>query len=228
MCTGVELLMLAGSGMGMVGSGIQQREANANQERMAEARNNELRRTLAKNDELAQKSREAFNERQQNTTADALAQDQEDATQKRDDTLQEAVAETPSPVANVSLSGSAPQVVQSELAGRMKEAMSDGKKQAQNLSKLNGYGDTWLNQGFADVETGRDIAQDANFASGNLAIMPYQQDIAETRAYKPISPLGGLLQGAGSMLGSYAGGSGGLPKKSLTDPWAGMRSASYI
>lgn len=228
MCTGFEIAALLGSGISAVGAGIQNSENEANQRRMAEARNEKLRGTLNKNDELAQDSREEFNKRRQNTTAEALEQDRADATQKRDDTLQQSVAESPAPAANVSLSGSAPEVVKSELAKRMQTAMSDGKAQAKNLSKLSGYGDTWLNQGFADVEAGRGIAQDANFASGNMAILPYQQDIAETRAYEPISPIGGLLQGAGSMLGSFGGG-GAVPKKKVApDPWSGMRKAGYV
>ena len=186
---------------------------------MAEARNERLNNTLMKNDALAKQSRDTFNERAQKITQDQMQQTQQEATDTRQQDLEAAVAETPSPAEDVALSGSAPKVVQSELAKRMGEALDKSKDQAKKLGKLGGYGDSWLEQGFNDVNAGRNIAQDANFASGNMAIMPYQQDIAEMRASKPISPIGGLLQGFGSMMGSYAGGGGSVPKKSYTSSY---------
>lgn len=224
MCTGMEIAALVGSGMSAVGGMIQQKEAEKNAQRMAEARNERMRSTLTKNDALAKQSRDTFNERAQKINKDQMEQSQDEATQNRQQDLEAAVDNTPSPVDSVSISGSAPTVVKSELAKRMGAAMSQSKQAAQRLGKLGGYGDTWLDQGFKDVEAGRSIAGDANFASGNMAILPYQQDIAEMRASKPISPIGGLLQGFGSMLGSYGGG---MPKKPMTDPWAGMRGG-YI
>lgn len=218
MCTGLEIAGLLGAGLSAAGTMVQQREAQKNAQRQAEARNNELKRTLAKNDQLAQDSRDKFNERQQQVGDDEVANQQQEATDKRTDALETAVAETPQVEGTVAISGSAPSVVKSELAKRMGAAVGESKKQAQTLGKLGGYGDTWLNQGFMDQEAGRGIATDANFAAGNMAILPYQQDIAEMRATKPISPLGGLLQGFGSMASSY-GGQAGVPKKSYKSSW---------
>lgn len=216
MCTGIEILgMLAGPVLSGVGSMIQQKEMEANQRRMAEARNNELRRVLTKNDELAQRSRETFDARRKASQGEQLEADQKKAEENRQTELTEAAQSTPAPAQNVALSGSAPTVVKSQMAKQMASAIGDAKEQAARLGKLGGYGDMWLNQGFADMQAGRDIAIDSNFAAGNLALLPYQQDIAENRAYKPISPIGGLLQGFGGMLSSY-GGSGGMPKKSYT------------
>lgn len=220
MCTGVEIAGLLGSVVSGVGSMIQMSEEQKNAARMAEARNERMRSTLAKNDELAQRSRETFNERNQKVQAEQTDQAQKDAQENRQEVLETAVEETPAPAQNVALSGSAPTVVKSELAKRMGEAIGGAKEQAKKLGTLGGYGDMWLGQGFQDVQAGRSIANDANFASGNMAILPYQQDIAEMRAYKPISPIGGLLQGFGSMLGSYGGG-GGVPKKQYTSPTYG-------
>lgn len=230
MCTGLEILGAAGAAASAIGTMIQQQQANANQVRMAEARNNELKRTLIKNDALAQQSRDTFNERTQKINAEEMAADQDQATQTREDAMTAAVDSAPQPAAEVALSGSAPAVVKSELAKRMSDAITSTKQSAARQAKLAGYGDSWLNQGFKDVEAGRDIAQDANFASGNMALLPYQQDIAEMRAYKPISPLGGLLQGFGSMVSSYAGsGGGGVPKKQMFAPgsWAAA-NAGYV
>lgn len=216
MCTGMEIAaMVAGPLLGTAGGIIQQNEMQANNERMAEARNERLRNTLVKNDQLAKQSRAEFDARKQQIKPEETDKAQKEATQERQETLETAVPEAP---VSAPVSGSAPTVVKSELAKRMGEAMQGAKQQAKNLGALGGYGDMWLDQGFKDVTAGRGIAQDANFAAGNMAILPFQQDIAEMRAYKPISPLGGLLQGFGSGISSFAGGGGALPKKSYRSP----------
>lgn len=228
MCTGMEIAALAGSALSAAGGLAQQSEAAANAKRQAKARNDELNRTLQTNDKLAQQSRDAYNQRQQTASADAIKQDQQAQTANRDQTLQQAVQPADQASAGVSISGSAPTVVKSELAKKMADVMATGKQRAQNLATLGGYGDSWLNQGLQDQNTGLDLGVNSNFSQGNMATLPYRQDVAETRAYKPISPIGGLLQGFGSMLGSYAGGGGtfggfgsAVPKK---DPWAGLRT----
>lgn len=221
MCTGMEIAALIGTGLSTVGGMVQQNEAQANAERMAEARNKRLNMTLAKNDSLAEKSRDEFNQRKQNATKDAIDDTQEQKTQDRQDTLEQAITPATDAAEGISLSGSAPTVVKSELAKRMADVMGQSKESAKRLATLGGYGDTWLDQGFQDVDASRGINTNANFAQGNMSILPYQQDIAEMHARKPISPIGGLLQGFGSAMSSYGGG--GVPKASYKDPWAGMR-----
>lgn len=219
MCTGLELAaMIGGPLLSAAGTMIQTNEAEANAKRQAAARNEKLNLTLAKNDKLADESRQAFNQRKENATDEATDKAKQDATEERQDTLQTAIPDQPTVSAPVS--GSAPTVVKSEIAKRMADALGGAREQAQRLGTLGGYGDMWFDQGLQDTATGRDLSQNANFASGNMAILPYQQDIAETRAYKPISPIGGLLQGLGSGISSF-GGSGGLPKKSYTTPFFG-------
>lgn len=219
MCTGIELLgMIAGPVISGVGAAIQQREMMKNQQRMAEARNNELRRTLAKNDQLAERSREVFEARRRATEGQELDKAEQEAKEKRSQELEAAAEQTPAPAADVPLAGSTPQVVQSDMAKRFQNAINQSKDQASRLGVLGGYGDMWLNQGFADMQAGRDLGTYSNFAAGNMALLPYQQDIAETRAYRPISPIGGILQGVGGMIGSYAGSEGGTPKRRYTSP----------
>lgn len=214
MCTGLEIAAMLGSAaLSAGGSMIQQNEAQANAERQAQARNDKLKQTLARNDALAKDSREQFDQRQKQIQPDQMEADAKKATEERQATLDAATTEAPTPVGNASLSGSAPTVVKSELAKRVATAMGQAKEDARNLGKLGGYGDAWFNQGIEDTNVGRNLGQNANFASGNMAILPYQQDIAEQRAYKPISPIGGIMQGLGSVLGSYGGG-GMVPKKS--------------
>lgn len=225
MCTGVEIVGLLGGLASTAGTMITAGEQQKNAERMAEARNQKLNAAMTKNDELANKSRAEFDARQQKATAENIEQDRADKTAQREQDLTQAAESTPAS-AEVSLSGSAPMVVKSDLAKRMAVAMGEAKDSAKAQAKLGGYGDSWLNQGFQDVEAGRNIGTNANFASGNMAILPYQQDIAEQRAYKPISPIGGLLSGFGSIASNFGGSA--VPKKSVTKPTWAAANAGYI
>ena len=226
MCTGMELLPLLGAAASAAGGLITMKEQNANVQRAADARNKTMNATLLKNDSLAQDSRDKYNQRQQTATNDAVEADRATQTDARTEDMTTAIDNAPKDaIEGVSISGSAPTVVKSELAKRMSDALGKSKDQAKALGKLGGYGDSWLNQGMANADTGLDLGQNANFASGNMSIMPYQQDIAEVRSQKPISPLGGLLQGFGSMAGSFGGG--GMAKKPVTnDNWAGLRKTT--
>src|SRR5690606_36878296 len=110
MCKGLELIgLIAGPVIGGVGAAIQQREMARNQQRMAEARNNELRRTLAKNDQLAERSREVFEARRRATEGQELDKAEQEAKEKRSQELETAADQTPAPAAGVPLAGSTPQ-----------------------------------------------------------------------------------------------------------------------
>lgn len=227
MCTGVEIAGIASALLSTVGGVVTMSEQNANAERMKDARNEELRRHLLKNDQLAETTRDEFARRNATATADGVAADQQAAQADREATLNSAVADSPSgaeaqAVTGLSSSGSAPTVVRAEMAKRMSDAVGKVKGQAKNAAKLGAYGDSWMQQGFADLDANRNISVDANAAAGNSALLPYQQDFAETRAYKPISPLGGILQGLGGALGSTGGSFGTFSSKKV-DPWKGMR-----
>lgn len=218
MCTGLEALIpaLISGGLSAAGGAITANEQQKNAERQAQARNDELKRTLVKNDALANQSRDTFDARQKLVQPAEADKSKLQAEQARTADANKAVDTALKD--SIPLSGSAPQVIQSDLAKKMGEVLAGSKKQAAAQSKLSGYGDMWLDQGFADQNAGRNLSVDSNFANGNMALLPYQQDFAETRAYKPISPLGGLLQGFGGAIGSMGGGGGLTPKKSYTSP----------
>jgi len=212
MCTGFEILALASGAAGLGGSLMGMKAEQDNMARMAEARNNELRRTLGKNDKLAEQSRDAYEKRVKDASAETMDAEQTKAVDTRQAAMDTAIDSAPA--AEPTISGSAPSVVKSELAKRMADTIAGSKAQAARSAKLGGYGDSWLSQGMKDVEAGRDIGQAQNFAQGNMAILPYSQDFAEARAYKPASPVGALLQGLGSIGSSFAGSqAGGVAKK---------------
>lgn len=229
MCFGLEaawLPALIGSGISAVGTIVQQKQQRKQQQDIADARNNELRRTMQKNDGLAEEGRDRFQKRLAEASNENMEAEKAKTEATRTEEGENAVESVVKPDAAAdmaSLAGSTSEVVKSDLASRMKEALTQGKDQAKAKAKLSAYGDSWLDQGFADTNAGRDIGVTQNFAAGNSAILPYAQDFAEQRAYRPISPLGGILQGLGGMMGSM-GGTGGslLPRK---DAWSGLRQA---
>ncbi len=199
--------------LGGVGSAIQASSAEKQAQAAADARNRVLQQTLLKNDKIADDSRNLFDKRRSEVEPEPMAEAMADAEATRTGTIESSVA--PMTPEDVPLSGSAPSVVHSALAKRMLEAVDKGKSEAKALGKVGGYGDTWFNQGVANTTTGRDLGVNQNFASGNMALLPYGQDLAEQAAYKPISPFGSILMGLGNAFGSASGGGFFTPKSGM-------------
>lgn len=198
MCLGAALL----SGLlSAAGSAITASEQQRNAQAQADARNKVLKETLLKNDAIAKDARDLFDKRTEQTTEANVAQQQQKATDDRTSTIESAISSPDT--SGIPISGSAPSVVKSSLAKAMLDTFNKGKERAQSLGKLGGYGDTWFGQGLQSADTARNLSMDSNFTSGNLAILPYTQDLAEQAAYKPISPIGGILSGLGGM---FSGG----------------------
>ena len=207
MCLGPELLLLlGGTGLSIVGNRMTQRQLAAQTKARADARNRVLATTLTKNDALADEARSVFNNRLEEIQPEEFDQQQADVTAERTGTLEGALA-LPNPE-DVPISGSAPQVVKSEIAKRMLSAFERAKGNAQALGKLGGYGDAFFRGGLKDAEAGNQISIPNNFARGNLGILPHLQDFAEVAATKPISPLGGILSGIGAGIGTAVGSRG--------------------
>ncbi len=207
MCTGLELILpLLGTGLSFVGNSIQQKNLAAQAQAKVDARNRVLATTLGKNDILADQARGIFDTRLQEVQPEGFDNTQAEVTAERTATLESSIRE-PQPE-DIPLSGSAPEVVKSEIAKRMLAAFESAKGQAQSLGKLGGYGDAFFQEGLSNAEAGNQISIPNNFARGNLGILPYLQDFAQVSATKSISPIGGLLAGFGNALGGFAGSQG--------------------
>jgi hypothetical protein len=212
MCTGLEPALIAslvtaaaGSGISAYGAKKTADEQSENAARTANARNAELARLndVARgglNDRLAQQSRDIYSKRE--ADIQDLPKRQAEVTDDRTAGLEAAVESAPQ--AEVPISGSAPEVVKTEVAKRMLDAMQSGKERARSLGTLGGYNDLWVDQGFANTGAGRDIGVTQNKLAGNLALLPFSQQYAEANAYRPPSALGGVMQGAGNFLASAA------------------------
>lgn len=225
MCTGVELAVLAAAAAASAGGAyIQNQESSDNNARIAQARNKELRDTLARNQEISDRSRDIFKLRQEEVAPEATKQRQEELTTDRTDKLTDVVTgENPE---NVPIKGSAPQVVKSEIAKKFLAASDKAKANAKALGTLGGYGDLWLDQGLKDTDAGLGIGVQQNLIKGNMGILPYSQDFAGYQAYRPSSGIGEMMQAAGSVLGGAAGsgavGKGAKYVSSLHAPTPGL------
>lgn len=196
------LSLLGGTAMSVIGQILDQREADANARRRVEARNQALTNTLRMNSKYGDESRRVLDDRLRGVQPDNMAAQQQSLTNTRMADNVAAVTDTPAP----ELAGSAPEVVQSEVAKRMQDVMNAGRQEARTLGKLGGYGDATFRGGLQTAGAGRDIGVQQGFISGNMALLPHRQDIAELRAYRPMSGVGSILKGFGSMLGSAGGG----------------------
>jgi hypothetical protein len=219
MCTGLEpaviaaLVSAAGSAVAAGGTMYASNEASKNAERAAAARNKVMDDTLKRTSDLAKDSRDIYKQREAQIAPEAAAASAEDATAARTATLEGAIPDS-APEA-VPISGSAPTVVKSEIAQKLLDATGEAKSQARALGKVGGYGDAWFNQGLESGNTERNMSIPQNFIQGELGLMPYSQDFAEYRAYKPSSGIGEIMTGAGNVLasagGAYAGRKAAAP-----------------
>lgn len=195
------ILPLIGMAMSGVGAAIRNRQAQNQAKAIADARNRVLADTMAMNRPLADSSRAMFDQRIAAPIAD------ETQPSVRSALLDDAVA----PMPDVPVAGSAPEVVKSEIAGQMARAIEEGKAEAAASSKVGAYGDAWFNEGIFNTNLASGLGQNANFASGNLALLPHLQDLAEVQATKRPGPVADIFMGVGSALGSAGGAMGRRP-----------------
>lgn len=222
MCTGLEIALLAGSaGLSGTGALLDRREDERAGRRAVDANNRVLSEIMAKNDAIADQSRGRFDTALRSVAPPNFAANQDAATAKRTGTITSGL--TAPDVGAINISQSAPDVVRSEFAKRFAEASDFSRGRGEALGKLGGFGDAVFNQGLMNEDARRNIGTDANLAGGNLALLQTLQDLEQVQAFKPRSPLGGVLRGAGSLLASAAGGgtfgaAGAAPRVSSSVP----------
>ena len=206
MCTGLEAAALAASvGASVGGNMLQQREAEKNAKRQAEARNNEPDLMRRKNRTLSDQAGLKLGDLLKSKTAEAEAASQADATGQQ---VNEAVgAASAAPTADIPLGGSAPDVVKNEMADRIAGAINKSKVSAANLGKLSGYNQQLFNNQMNNRNTTEQIQPMVGEAQRNAQMLPYYQDLAQLSATKRSSGIGQLLSAAGTV-GGMAVGSG--------------------
>ncbi len=212
MCTGLEIAALvASTGLSVGGQAMAANEQQKNNERQARARNEELAAAQTRNKQLSQDATNILDKRIDQTAPEVQQQKTQDVQSQLVDSLA-AAANTPK--VESSISGSAPEVVKTEMAKRLGDSLGVAKTNAQNLGKLGTYNQTMFNNDMATKKAGQAIDLPVSLARSNMDILPGLQDLAQISANKPGSGLGQVLQGLGS-LGANVAGSGylqGAPK----------------
>lgn len=205
MCTGLEIAGIIGPALlSTAGSAMAASEQQRNNERQARARNQELSNAMARNKELSQEALSALDKR----ISDSSPEVQQEKTQTAQDALVNSLSEAARvPEVDTGISGSAPEVVKTEMAKRLGDSLGTARKNAENLGKLGTFGQMLFNNNVANQQTAQDIALPVGLARSNMDILPGIQDLAQISANKPGSGLGQVLQGLGN-LGASAAGSG--------------------
>ncbi len=204
----LSLALIAGGTAASVGGSLYaNNEANRQAEAQANARMQELDAFRKKNAQYQQQAQGLLKNSiagfEQPAQTNKLATAQADRAQIINNALDNNATAT----TDVPLSGSAPQVVQDEIAKRSEAADKTNRASADALGRLKGYDDAMFGNQMDLLGTGRNMDIINNFAKSDLEMLPYYQDFAQLRAYKPSNGLGALLQGLGG-LASAAGGSG--------------------
>lgn len=198
-----------------VGGGMLDRNsALANAEAQAKARNESLAKNIGLLDEFGDQNKGVFNADvggyapSEQTAALANAQQARGASAVYNMSPMETGSDAP-------IQSDASPASRSDLAKRMLAVHDLSTKRAKAMGRLGGYSDAWMANELRDKQAGRDIDTTNNMAHGRKGLIGPEGDLAAAAAYKPPSPWGAVLSGAGSALAGYGGanlgggGSGG-------------------
>jgi hypothetical protein len=206
MCTGLEgalIPLVLGGVTSAVGGAITSGQQQQNAQNQANAENSVLTDTLNQNKVIGADARSTFDNRLASAQPGATAAQQGQLTAARQNTLTSNMP-TISP-SSMPGAADAPTVVKTAISKALTEAMDQANAKAGAQARLGGYGDLFFNQGLADQGAKDKIGTDVNFANANDSLIAPMQQLAATGAYTPMSPIGGILQGLGSTIGSAAG-----------------------
>ena len=196
------LIALGSAAASGVGSMINMSEMRADQEARAAARMQALREHQARQKTFQDENRKTYEERAQDYTPENQGKVLQNAQDARTEDITQGVK---GPTTDVALTGSAPSVVEGELAKRMLTAFNKSTDQAKALGKLGGYGDQWFTNNMGLLDSGRKIDTVNSFSRQEAALLPGYQDLAEAGAARAPSGIGTIMSGLGQIGGYYAG-----------------------
>jgi hypothetical protein len=112
------------------------------------------------------------------------------------------------PAAGITIASDVPPALAASRASQMKNATDFVNNQGAATGKLGGYGDQWFNSNLEEQNAARKVGIGNLFANEEKSLISPRQDLAAAAAYKTPSWIPGVMQGVGSMLGSYSGRGG--------------------
>jgi len=199
---------LIGMAVSAAGSVMNAKNASDNQNAMIKARNDATEANFAQQDVIGKHAQEVFAntlggfDRTKQTAGLGAAQGKREAAVTGNTGASQTNEYAPAP-------GSAPQVVKSDIARKIGEAVQAGRSRGLAFSKLAGQQDVNLGN---SIDLGRSrgvLGQDSSFAGGIANLLPLQQGAAANNAYRNPSMLGDMLK-LGGMGASMYGGATGL------------------
>ncbi len=224
MCTGIEIALLAGGAAASAGGAlIERRDAASNAAAQAQARNNELRASIARQKIFEDRSRtEGVQKALARFSPEDQAKAQADATATRDAAIAQAevptqgTADLPLPTGNEN----APTVVKDQIAKRLRDVFNTATDRAKLTATPLTYSDILAGNNVSLGEAGRVVDTGNSFARQEAAMLPAQQDLAAYAAsqtpsiwgpvLKAIGPLAAGVGGAGVLAGAGALGTAGI------------------
>jgi hypothetical protein len=208
MCDPITGLAIASTAASVGGGLYSSYEANNNAQSEMLARNNVLNSFLQKQTAHRKNNEAALTKRVEDMAPQANQQKIDNAVAGRGATID---ATTSAPPSDVPLTGSAPKVVKDTVAGALSKAFGEATDAAKAKAKVSGYGDMMLDNQFGIGDTERQIGTTNNFARGEAALLPSQQELAGFAARKPSTGIGQIIQAAGQVGSMYAGSQAGRP-----------------
>ena len=217
----------AGMAMSGLGQAYNSRQMSKNQGRMVDARNAATAAEMARQEGYQEEGSGYFDESLANF--DKSKQDIGLANQGRvrGDKIEQQLSATNE---YAPTTGSAPSVVNTEIARKINDAMKSGKKTARSLGNMGAFGDQQFNNRMALNNTNQTLGNLSNNANRSMSLLPLEQQVAANNASKSPNMIGDLLSMAGqgaAMYGMTGGdmfsGFGGSGLKGLgTSPGAVM------
>jgi hypothetical protein len=122
------------------------------------------------------------------------------------------------PSGGTTISSDAPPALAASRASQMKNATDFIRNQGTATGNLGGYGDSWFNSNLGEQDAARKIGVGDLFANETKSLIGPEQDLAGAAAYKTPSWIPGVMQGVGSMLGSYSGRGGNRQASGSAQP----------
>ena len=175
------------------------------QKQVADARNDAQMAELARQNRFQEGASKAFD------SSLAEFEDPAGATQakrnEREQEISSAVTGGAQENYNDGLPGSTPDVVKTEIARRMTEALDAGKQEARGIARLGAFGDWQGDAGRVMGENANDLGKYVSFASGSSNVLPLELQAAnqEGQGAMLASDVLGVAGNAAGMYGATGG-----------------------
>ena len=194
------ILGMAASG---IGTAVNTSNANKNNQRMVNARNEAMQNELNRQDAFQAESDQVFQDNLANYDKSnqdvALANIQ----LQRGNELVKSLAQ---PNEYAPTTGSAPDVVKSEVARKINDAMKSGRKTAKSLGNMGAFGDLQFRNRIGNQRSGDLLGEIGGNARRSSNLLPFEQSVAEANAFEPPSMFGDLIKLGGQGALSYGFG----------------------